>query len=218
MARGMQEPLLSDGGDVEVGIGIRNDWAVERPAIAKVAPSRSPAEANRSPKDPLRRMHLQGNDMGAAWRLKVAGEESARRFSIMLVLSTGFLIAELVFGVLSGSLALMADAFHMISDVVAIVCGMWVARLSSRASSDEMSFGWRRAEIVGAFANGCFLLAVSFTIALEAIEKLAGLSGDSKNLEKNAFQKLAGISGDSTNILEKNALQEVASKFGTFLR
>eukprot|EP00961_Rhodomonas_salina_P179114 2416851-Rhodomonas_salina.1 len=43
-----------------------------------------------------------------------------------------------------------------------------------------MSFGWRRAEVVGAFANGCFLLAVCFTISLEAIEKLAGIGRDNQ--------------------------------------
>lgn len=153
-------------------------------------------------KNLLRRMHLQGDDMGAAFGLRVAAEASVQRFSVMLFLSTAFLIAELVFGVLSGSLALMADAFHMISDVVAIVCGMWVARVSQRGGSEEMSFGWRRAEVVGAFANGCFLLAVSFTIALDAIEKLLGVAGDSHAaLAKNAFSVMVvGLAGVTINL------------------
>jgi len=91
----------------------------------------------------------------ARWRMRAASEQSARKFFFMLLLSLSYFIGEMVFGVLSGSLAVLADAFHMLTDVAALVCGYWVAQLSMRAKTAEHSFGWKRAEIVGALCNGC---------------------------------------------------------------
>jgi len=152
--------------------------------------------------NPKRRRDLE-NDLGSTWKLKMASEKSSRKFLTMLVLSTGYLLAEMVFGILSGSLALLADAFHMLTDVVAILCGYWVAKVSTRSRTNDMSFGWKRAEIVGALANGCFLLAVCFTISLEAIEKLFGLGREnSEDLENNADQIIVvGCVGLLINLL-----------------
>jgi len=93
-------------------------------------------------------------DMGAGWRLRMASENSARKFLIMLILSFSYFCAEMTFGVMSGSLAVLADAFHMLTDVAALVCGYWVAQLSMKKKSSTNSFGWKRAEIVGALCNG----------------------------------------------------------------
>jgi uncharacterized membrane protein len=111
----------------------------------------------------------------ANWRLRAATEKSARKFFLMLILSGSFFIAEMVFGVLSGSLAVLADAFHMLTDVVALVCGHWIARLGLRQKTLQMSYGWQRAEVVGALCNACFLTAVCFTVTLQAVEKLCGV-------------------------------------------
>jgi len=118
------------------------------------------------------------DDLGAGWRLRVASEKSANRFFFMLILSFSYFCAEMTFGVMSGSLAVLADAFHMLTDVAALVCGYWVAQLSMREKSAEKSFGWKRAEIVGALCNGCFLSAVCFTITIQAVEKLLGIGED----------------------------------------
>ena len=114
-------------------------------------------------------------DNGAGWRLRVASEKSARKFFFMLILSSAYFLAEMIFGVLSGSLAVLADAFHMLTDVAALVCGYWIAQLSMREKTSAVSFGWKRAEVVGALCNACFLMAVCFTITLEAVEKLCGI-------------------------------------------
>ena len=94
-------------------------------------------------------------DLNAArWRMRAASEQSARKFFFMLLLSLSYFLGEMVFGVLSGSLAVLADAFHMLTDVAALVCGYWVAQLSLKEKTAEHSFGWKRAEIVGALCNG----------------------------------------------------------------
>ena len=125
--------------------------------------------------------------MIANWRLRVASEKSARKFFFMLILTGTYFIAEMVFGVLSGSLAVLADAFHMLTDVVALVCGHWIARLALRGKTLQVSFGWQRAEVVGALCNACFLTAVCFTITLQAVEKLCGIGEDrAADLEHHA--------------------------------
>ena len=119
--------------------------------------------------------------------MRAAAEKSARKFFLMLLLSTTYFVCELVFGVMSGSLTVLADAFHMLTDVAALVCGYWVTQLSMKDATPDKSFGWKRAEIVGALCNGCFLIAVCFTITLEAIEKLAGIGKDNdRDLIDNA--------------------------------
>jgi len=73
----------------------------------------------------------------------------------MLLLSFTYFVCELVFGIMSGSLTVLADAFHMLTDVAALVCGYWVAQLSLKHATSDKSFGWKRAEVVGALCNGC---------------------------------------------------------------
>jgi len=82
----------------------------------------------------------------------------------MLILSFSYFCAEMTFGIMSGSLAVLADAFHMLTDVAALVCGYWVAQLSMKAKSSTKSFGWKRAEIVGALCNGFVFFVIGSTL------------------------------------------------------
>jgi solute carrier family 30 (zinc transporter), member 1 len=133
-----------------------------------------------------RRKDLHG-DLGTGWRLRAAAQKSSRKFSLMLFLSGSYFLAEMVVGVMSGSLAVLADAFHMLTDIAALTCGYYVAQLSFRERTQEMSFGWKRAEVVGALCNACFLIAICTTIVLDAVEKLTGIRGtDGANLVANA--------------------------------
>jgi zinc transporter 1 len=68
----------------------------------------------------------------------------------MLVLTTAFFVAELTVGYMCNSLALVADSFHMLSDSFALVIGLVSIRLAKRKKSEEFTFGWVRAEVVGA--------------------------------------------------------------------
>lgn len=93
------------------------------------------------------------------------------RISVMIGLDTTFFLIELIAGIYSGSLALMADAFHMLNDIITLVIGLWAVNIAKRASSDKYTYGWLRAEILGAFANAVFLIALCVSICLEAIQR-----------------------------------------------
>lgn len=89
----------------------------------------------------------------------------------MAVLVAGFCAAEFGVGILANSLALMSDAFHMVSDLISLIIGFIAISLSRKAASKHKSYGWIRAEVIGGLINGVFLIAVVFFIILEAIQR-----------------------------------------------
>lgn len=100
-------------------------------------------------------------------------DRDSLRFVAMMFLTGSFLIVELVVGVAIGSLVLQADAFHMLSDMVALSIGFYSLRSSKRAHSSTASFGYARFEVVGSLVNAVFLLATAFQISLEAVTRLS---------------------------------------------
>jgi zinc transporter 1 len=94
------------------------------------------------------------------------------RITIMLGIDFAFFVLELGVGLVVGSLALMADAFHMLNDIISLAVGLWAVRAAANPSTDKYSFGWLRAEILGAFFNAVFLIALCLSIVLEAITRL----------------------------------------------
>jgi cobalt-zinc-cadmium efflux system protein len=82
------------------------------------------------------------------------------------------LLAEAVGGVLTGSLAVLADAGHLLSDVGAIGLALFAAALAARPAGGRMTFGYQRSEILAALTNGLLLVAVSVVIGVEAIGRL----------------------------------------------
>ena len=102
----------------------------------------------------------------------VAADADRRYLLTALVLLVGFMVTEVVVAVVSGSLALLSDAGHMLSDVGAIAGALWAIRLAARPASGAWTFGWKRAEIISAAGNGITLLVVSAIVALEAIRRL----------------------------------------------
>jgi len=94
------------------------------------------------------------------------------RLALVLVLSFSYMIAEAVGGWLTGSLALLADAGHMLSDVAALSLALFAAWMVSRRSGLRWTYGRVRAEILAALAQGVALVAVAVIILLEAQERL----------------------------------------------
>lgn len=92
-----------------------------------------------------------------------------RRLWIALILTGVFLIAEVVGGILSNSLALLADAGHMLTDVAALGLSLFVAWFSRRPETDKRTYGYLRLEILAAFVNGAMLLLLSVWIMAEAV-------------------------------------------------
>lgn len=86
--------------------------------------------------------------------------------------NAAFMIVEIVGGLVFGSLALLADAAHMASDVIALGIALVAQSLIERPASARLSFGLKRAEVIGAQINGLLLLALSGGIVFEAIRRI----------------------------------------------
>ncbi len=89
-----------------------------------------------------------------------------------LALTSLFLVAEVVGGFLTNSLALLADAGHMLTDVAALALALFVAWFSRQPAAPEKTYGYLRWEILAAFLNGAALLVVSGFILVEAVGRL----------------------------------------------
>jgi cobalt-zinc-cadmium efflux system protein len=95
-----------------------------------------------------------------------------RALTIALALTSGFMVAEVVGGLLTGSLALLADAGHMLSDAFSLALALFAVWLAGRPATPQRSFGYQRAEILAALANGLSLVAISVWIFVEAYQRL----------------------------------------------
>jgi len=95
-----------------------------------------------------------------------------RALWIALVANAAFLVVEVVGGFAFSSLALLADAAHMTTDVAALGIALGAQSLATRPASTRRTYGWGRAEILGAQANGVLLVAVAVWILFEAVNRL----------------------------------------------
>jgi cobalt-zinc-cadmium efflux system protein len=100
------------------------------------------------------------------------GAGNRRALAIVLALTAGFTVVEIIGGLLTGSLALLADAGHMLSDNLSLGLALFAAWLAQRPATPNRSFGYRRAEILAALANGVTLVAVSIWVFVEAYSRL----------------------------------------------
>ena len=98
---------------------------------------------------------------------------SARRpLAMALALILGLMAGEVVFGILAGSLALLADAGHMLTDAAALALALGAATFAGRPAQGRWTFGFRRLEILAAHVNGITLLAVGVVIVYTATRRL----------------------------------------------
>lgn len=110
--------------------------------------------------------HHHGHDHG------VGAETEVRPLTVALALIVAFMAAEVVLAVVADSLALLSDAAHMLVDAAALGLTVWAARLAKRPAAGRMTFGFRRAEILSAQANGVTLLLLGAAIVVEAVRRL----------------------------------------------
>lgn len=94
------------------------------------------------------------------------------RLSVAIAVVATFLVVELVGALLAGSLALIADAGHMFSDLLGLVIALVALGIAARPATDRQTFGYQRAEVFGALANGLILLAVAGYVAFEGVQRL----------------------------------------------
>jgi cobalt-zinc-cadmium efflux system protein len=103
----------------------------------------------------------------------IAPDADRRRLAIALALILGFLVAEVVAGILADSLALLSDAAHMLTDAAALALALLAARLAARPPSGRFTFGLGRAEVLSAQINGAALLLLAGVLAFEAVRRLS---------------------------------------------
>ena len=98
-------------------------------------------------------------------------KDNIKRVQIALVLTATFMLVEVVGGILSGSLALLADAGHMLTDSMALALTAFAFRASVRPADKKRSFGYQRFQIIAAFVNGLSLLVIVGWILVEAVRR-----------------------------------------------
>lgn len=92
------------------------------------------------------------------------------RLLSMFVLTSGFFLVEIIVGYVTNSMALVADSFHMLSDVLALIIAFMSVKMSPKKWS-KSTFGWARAEVLGALVNAVFLIALCFSIFVESLKR-----------------------------------------------
>lgn len=100
-----------------------------------------------------------------------ASESNLKRVMIALVLTGTFMFVEVVGGILSGSLALLADAGHMLTDTMALALAAAAFHVSKRPPGGSLTYGYQRFQILAAFVNGLSLLLIVGWILYEAVER-----------------------------------------------
>jgi cobalt-zinc-cadmium efflux system protein len=95
------------------------------------------------------------------------------RLLAVLAITVSVLVLEIVVGLLSGSLALLADAAHLGTDAVGIGLALLAVHMAGRAPTSRRTFGWQRAEVLAAAANAVLLLGLTAAVTVEAVRRLA---------------------------------------------
>jgi cobalt-zinc-cadmium efflux system protein len=109
---------------------------------------------------------------GAHGHAHAHGSDNEKRVLWAFVLTAGFMGVEVAGGLISGSLALLADAAHMLTDAAALALA-WVAfRIARRPADPRRSYGYHRGQVLAAFVNGAVLLAIVGWIFFEAVQRL----------------------------------------------
>lgn len=102
----------------------------------------------------------------------IRGASNRSLLAISLGITSVVLVVQVVGAILSGSLALLADAAHMFTDAAALVIALVASIVASRPANDRRTFGYQRAEVFGALINGVILVALSAWVAVEGIRRL----------------------------------------------
>lgn len=116
--------------------------------------------------------HDHAHGLGGHHHHAVSADADTRLLALALAINAGYMLAEVVVGIVAGSLALLSDAAHMLTDAGAIALALVAARLATRSPRGSMTYGYRRAEILSALVNGVTLVVLSAFIVFEAVRRL----------------------------------------------
>ncbi|CAK7228132.1 hypothetical protein SBRCBS47491_006800 [Sporothrix bragantina] len=128
-----------------------------------------------------------------------------KRLMATIAISFSFFVAEIVVAFMTRSLALLADAFHYMNDLIGFIVALVAVVISERSDfPQELSFGWQRARLLGAFFNGVFLLALGVSIFLQSIERFISL----QEVDNPKLVLIMGCVGFGLNVLTASFLHE----------
>ena len=96
---------------------------------------------------------------------------SGKNLFITIILNVIITLSQIVGGILSGSLALLSDAMHNLSDVLALVIALWANRLAAKPATEGKTFGYKRAEILATLFNASVLIGIGIFLIIEAFHK-----------------------------------------------
>jgi cobalt-zinc-cadmium efflux system protein len=116
--------------------------------------------------------HAHDHGPGHSHSHAISADADAKRLGAALALILTFMAAEVVAGIVAGSLALLSDAAHMLTDAVAIALALVALRLAQRPASGSFTYGLRRAEVLSAAVNGVTLLLLGAFIVFEGVRRL----------------------------------------------
>ena len=126
------------------------------------------------------------------------------KFKKITLLSLGFMTIELLGGYYAHSIAIMADAFHLLSDVIAYMISLWAVLLRMRKTSSKYPFGFEKAQPLGALVNVAIIWIVTFELFMEATNRLI----NKELVEKPLYMFLTSIFGLCCNIYILRILHE----------
>ncbi|MGQ7793481.1 cation diffusion facilitator family transporter [Faunimonas sp. B44] len=116
--------------------------------------------------------HAHGHDHAHDHSV-TAGASNKNRILAAALLTAGFMMAEVVGGLWTGSLALLADAGHMLTDSVALGLAYLAYRMSERPASERMTYGFDRLKILVAYTNGLTIFLIALWIVVEAVQRFS---------------------------------------------
>jgi cobalt-zinc-cadmium efflux system protein len=156
----------------------------------------------------------------------IGGDAVGRAFAIGIVLNTGFVCVEAVYGLLANSMALLADAGHNLSDVLSLLLAWGATVLARRGPTGRRTYGLKKSSIMASLANAVLLLVVTGAIAREAIRRFAvpqPVAGDDVvvvaaiGVVINGLTALLFMSGRKRDINVKGAFLHMAADAGVSL-
>ncbi|KAJ4287355.1 Zinc resistance conferring protein [Kalmusia sp. IMI 367209] len=126
------------------------------------------------------------------------GLSKTSRILILLTIDALFFLLEISVGYAVHSLALVADSFHMLNDVISLMVGLWAVKVANQRTNSKMyTYGWQRAETLGALVNGVFLVALCLSIFLDAIQRFV----EPQEVSNPKLVLIVGSCGLASNIL-----------------
>lgn len=114
------------------------------------------------PKKPMNRLEKE----------EITYNKAYSKLVCVMIVSTFFVIVQMIGGYLSGSIAIFTDTAHLATDMLGFVMSMYALKVSLRPASKELTFGWHRAEIIGTLSSVMFLLTITVWLLFEATKRV----------------------------------------------